>query len=275
MIFDFSMIDNAINETRNSVISAINTLNDKQSKINDMLIQESVSPQIQSAIDRLKQQGKWLEKYRGRFRGNDGFWIDVKRHKFETDEDKQNVTDVITIMKALCDESDYETYLMIRKAWADILSKEIWWLNKRVMFANSQLGGFKHLNEDCVAFMCFDSERPLNFKSTDRLFHTSNRTGLTQLQPTFRSVSDGEVETLYPSMRVYFSLNGPINRTGLEWNKQGRVYEYTGNKNVVIKQDTELGKPGCFIETTSPVPIKDVTEEVLRNPEKFVADFGW
>lgn len=236
---------------------------------------QNVSQDIQSIFDRLNNQKEWLTKYCGRFTGQYGFWIDPSQYKFESEQDKQNVEDIISLMKTMCNTANYNEYLSIRKKCAELFKTGLRWLDKRVMFTNTQLGGFDNLDKNIVAFKLFEPEEKINFTNKDRLFHTSDKIGLTELKPTFRSVANGHVETLYPSMRVYFSLNGPINRTGGQWNKKGRVYEYIGTKDIIVKGDTELGKPACFIETTSNVPIRDVTDEILNNPDNFVADFGW
>ena len=124
----------------------------------------------------------------------------------------------------------------------------------------------------------------IHLKPTDVLYHTSHVKGLTELHPSFVSrnqvspFDDGKnllaVEVLYPSPRVYVSLNDIITRGGftgsgaVEKDPGLRVYKITNFKGKV-KTDKELrGGPARYIETKSPVKVVDVTEEYLSKHTK-------
>lgn len=97
-----------------------------------------------------------------------------------------------------------------------------------------------------------------------KLYHVSKYSGLNELKPMFKSVRD---KILYPSQRIYFCRNYPINPSGTPWNKKGYVYEYTPTSTQNLYRDEEYGADHgpCFLETNSSVTVKDVTAEMIRN----------
>ena len=121
----------------------------------------------------------------------------------------------------------------------------------------------------------------ITLKPGTKLYHTSLHKGLTELKPSFRATGSirnddkFKLETLsdsmYPTQRVYFFLKNPGKRfatSNAGKFKRGAkdcVYEYTVNSPMKVKIDTEAGggsyRKAVFIETDTPIPVKDVTEQ--------------
>lgn len=110
----------------------------------------------------------------------------------------------------------------------------------------------------------------LTLKPGTKLYHTSSIKGLTELKPSFRTTA--AADTMYPTQRVYFFLKNPGSRfttnnakkfkriTGDEY-----VYEYIVNSPMKVKIDTEAlsssYRKAIFIETDTPIPVKEVTDQ--------------
>ena len=100
------------------------------------------------------------------------------------------------------------------------------------------------------------------------LYHTTTRSGLTELEPTFKSDN-----ALFPVKRVYFGYNAPVSRYGgtpetPEDIKSSGVRVYMLDQEIPgeIWKDTELRGPSskaCFINTDTPLRVKDVTEQFV------------
>lgn len=121
----------------------------------------------------------------------------------------------------------------------------------------------------------------MTLKPGTKLYHTSYHKGLTELKPAFRAtggVYDNDKfdiamnqDTMYPTKRVYFFLKNPgarytTDNTGKYKSREDiYVYEYTVDSPMKVKVDTEAGgssyRKSIFIETDSPIPVKDVTED--------------
>ena len=113
----------------------------------------------------------------------------------------------------------------------------------------------------------------LTLKPGTKLYHTSSIKGLTELKPSFRAIaySDADCDAMYPTQRVYFFLKNPGKR--FDTSNAGKfkrgakdyVYEYIVNSPMKVKIDTEAThgsyRKAVFIETDTPIPVKDVTEE--------------
>lgn len=118
-----------------------------------------------------------------------------------------------------------------------------------------------------------------NLKPDDVLYHTNKVPNLTSLQPTFMSRRAKAlrglpkkfvgVEALYPTPRIYVGLNSVMTRYSSEApikNNGVRIYKILNHKNKV-KSDKELHGDACYIETTSPVKVVDITDEYFKSKE--------
>jgi hypothetical protein len=204
-----------------------------------------------------------------RIQGLSGYIIEPRMGEL-SDDDKNLYIQLFKYLKLLINEQDYQRYIELLKAGDKIFTK-LWWNFSRNPIMSYDYG-FSKLNEYKARFRQTQPEKPITINKMDRLFHTSSKQGLTKLTPYFKSVHNGTVETLYPNKRIYFSKNYPMNRTGFNWNGEGRVYEYKFSGTVNAKIDEEMGKPACFIVTDSDIPVVDVTDEILKNKKNFEYD---
>lgn len=168
----------------------------------------------------------------------------------------QTMLSIITKMK---NAKDYNTYIEIRRKFEQIFSSVYPDINKRCF-------GIKELNNTKILVVFLEREgKTISFNKSDRLFHTSSIKGMTHLKPAFKSERDG---ILYPSNRIYFCLNAPIQPSGVLWDKKGAVYEYIpSDTNITLYRDAEFSgdRRACFLKTDTPLPVKDVTNDILQN----------
>lgn len=231
----------------------------------ESLVETSTSEMISV----LQANSKKFEGWGGKIQGLPGYVIQPKLDKLSNDE-RSLYDQLFNYLKILVNEQDYQKYIELLKAGDKIFTDLIWGFSMNPILSRDY--GFSKLNEHKVMFCQTRPEKSLTVKNTDRLFHTSSKTGLTKLEPCFKSYHNGIVETLYPNKRIYFSKNYPMNRTGFNWDGKGRVYEYKFSGTINAKIDEELGKPACFIETNSDIPVVDVTDEILKNKKAFEYD---
>ena len=98
------------------------------------------------------------------------------------------------------------------------------------------------------------------------LLHVSPVAGIKELEPTFKSKTEGKY--MYPSKRVYFTLGRKVksNKAGLE--KQKKSYKYTPKENVQTAYiDPALAnyKVGAvYIDTSFPVPVEDYDTKMAK-----------
>lgn len=117
------------------------------------------------------------------------------------------------------------------------------------------------------------SDRIIKVRKGMKLYHTTGVSGLTALNPSFRTPSGAD--SLYPNNRVYFFIDNPGNRaltanTGkFKLSDNEHVYQYTGSMNVTLHEDSESStyRKAVYIITDSPLPVKEVTEQFIRKEE--------
>lgn len=108
------------------------------------------------------------------------------------------------------------------------------------------------------------------FPASTKLFHSSAQSGLKLLKPTLIS-TDG---AYYATPRCYFYLNKPGSKLGSGINNNERIYLYELKSEMDIYVDGELGQSfndrfgrgvAVYIETSTPLPIVDVTTQFVNN----------
>jgi hypothetical protein len=232
------------------------------------LVMES-SLDTSQIISELQKNSKEFDNWSGHIQGLPGYVIAPKMNEKSPDI-RSLYEKLFEYLKMLVNEQDYNKYLELLKSGNRIFTELIWDFSENPIRGMDY--GFTRLNEYKVKFSQTRPEKSITIKNTDRLFHTSSKAGITSLSPCFKSYHDGIVETLYPSKRIYFAKNYPMNRYGLCWDGKGRVYEYKHGGNITAKIDEELGKPACLIETSSDISVIDVTDEILSNRKAFKYD---
>lgn len=177
----------------------------------------------------------------------------------ETTQNKNILKAMTNIIIAMKDANDYNTYIKIRKEFERIFVSIYPDISKQIF-------AIKKITNNSVCLVFLDREgKKISFKNSDRLFHTSPKTGLSELKPVFKSERDG---LLYPFNRIYFCLNFPIRPSGSFWDKTQPVYEYIPSTgNIVLFRDEEFynNKGACFLKTDTPLPVRDVTKEIMDN----------
>ena len=223
--------------------------------------QESQIINTSKDLDFIKNNFDDVKKYcESESLGNAFNAFSINLYKYgETAKNKNIHHSMANIIIAMRDAKDYNTYINIRKKFEQIflsIYPDI----------SHQIFAIKTLNDNITAITFLDKEgKSISFNKSDRLFHTSSVIGLTELKPVFKSERDG---LLYPFNRIYFCKNFPIQPSGSFWNKTGAVYEYIpATTGVKLFRDEEFynRKGACFLKTDTPLPVKDVTDEIVRN----------
>lgn len=116
------------------------------------------------------------------------------------------------------------------------------------------------------------------YNKTDKLFHTSDKSGLTKLKPQFRSISvHGEfganVEALFPEPRVYFGHNVAVSRMygrGITEKGALSIYEYSGPAENIksLYVDQELGGAAVYVNTSQELPVKELSWDEYTKERK-------
>ena len=212
---------------------------------------------IDEAFDIIKRNKNDMYKYCSNESNGDYNAIDINITSDDNDIKRKLHNSMRTIISSMFSVNDFNSYIKIRHDFESIFSQLYPSIQKRVFF-------IKQLDDNRIILSFGDREGKRKiFKQSDRLFHPSNKSGLTKLTPSFKSVRD---KILYPSQRIYFCCNYPVTPDGGFWNKKGFVYEYIPNTEIILFKDEEFGKIKgmCFMTTDSPIHVKNITNEILE-----------
>ena len=207
-----------------------------------------------------------------RFKMNDRIW------KYNVKEaDPKLPSDIFENFAGLVEyvvygAKDFNEYTKYRKFLFDLTG-----IDSRCSIGGHDAVG--NINQGYILLRCYSVPPRIQINPNTKLYHTSSKQGLTQLQPFFRSQHETELpflptpvlmtETIHPYPRVYFGIGSAVSRfaaTGISPTFDGRVYEITDDlSNMECYKDTELGGNAAFVNTTKPINVRDVTEEYMAN----------
>ena len=89
------------------------------------------------------------------------------------------------------------------------------------------------------------------------LIHSSSTSGISSLNPTFRSRTEGRF--LYSSQRIYFTLGKPIDPEKGGFSSHEKLHRYTPTNTIqtayIDPAAKEFERGAVFVETTSPIPV--------------------
>ena len=249
-----------------AIMCAANTIAEfaRETVKNYKPVQEGALPLGSKSFDEnlLRQSAQMLRAYKIK----DHIW----KYGPETRKERplpENVrVSLFHLVDNILDAKDFQTYDHYRRLLCEILDMP----TDRIIEGSH----LTYMSQgDLRIQMKPDSEhRVLNNGPNVKLYHTSARSGLTELKPTFMSVSGKlikRVEALYPTPRVYFGYNSICLRQGAASSIDDSTYAYLADPNDIrgktIKGDTELnGTNACFVETETPIRVTDVTSQFRK-----------
>lgn len=192
-------------------------------------------------------------------KANTKYVIPKKVSKTFPEEEFKEVTDKIYAMRT-CDAEDYTTYRKHYEKFCELMSGSDDIIIKGLFISEKNRRiDMKYIKDD-------GNKIPI---SSQTLFHASDNETLTELKPSFRS-KDGRI--FFPTPRIYFHINMPLNRYGstvqhLKTKSDTCIYQCVSPVSKA-KCDKELGKTAVFVETFAPIKIKKVEyEQIIKTEE--------
>ena len=189
----------------------------------------------------------------------------------------KNVRDsLFGLVEAICQENDYTKYSEMRDLLWSILG-----ISKDTVIGTAN-ASYDGMSRGDLGLEFKREKATFPNKTGVKLYHTSERSGIHELKPTFKSVQehdfDGykytDVEALFPTPRVYFGYNIPVSRmmaTGESPDdiKENGLRVYLADSDDIagktIHVDPELHGKACFVESENPIRCMDITEQYISS----------
>ena len=184
------------------------------------------------------------------------------------DDARNKLVSILKVLLKTKPNSDFNTYKKNLEDLMDLLHLP----HDRVV---KNVGSIDILNDPIYVLIQIGHADKLvsSAKAGTVLYHTSNKAGLTSLEPRFVSGSyedfdDGgkyfSLEALFPNGRVYFYKDKPGTRFGGHVDKVNEgtyVYKYVMKPGDKFYVDQELHGDAGFLVSDKPIPVEDVTDQ--------------